>query len=96
MASISVQDLRRRLYVKAKSEPTWRFWGLYVHVCKLETLREAYGVAKSNDGAPDHPPTHVRIHMYMPGAVGFVTLWEGWTRPATLPYSAIRGGWFGS
>ena len=52
MASISVQDLRRRLYVKAKSDPTWRFWGLYVHVCKLETLRDAYAVAKANDGAP--------------------------------------------
>jgi len=52
MASISVQDLRRRLYVKAKSDPTWRFWGLYVHVCKPETLQEAYAVAKANDGAP--------------------------------------------
>jgi RNA-directed DNA polymerase len=51
-APISLQDLRRSLYVKAKAEPTWRFWGLYVHVCKMETLREAYEVAKGNDGAP--------------------------------------------
>ena len=36
---ISLHDLRRRIYRKAKAEPTWRFWGLYVHVCKLETLR---------------------------------------------------------
>jgi RNA-directed DNA polymerase len=36
---ISVQDLRRRIYVKAKAEPTWRFWGLYVHICKMETLQ---------------------------------------------------------
>jgi RNA-directed DNA polymerase len=49
---ISLQDLRRGLYVKAKAEPAWRFWGLYVHVCKMETLREAYQAAKSNDGAP--------------------------------------------
>src|SRR5204863_7794882 len=51
-ASIDLQDLRRRLYVKAKAEPSWRFWGLYVHVCKMETLREAYSMAKANNGAP--------------------------------------------
>jgi RNA-directed DNA polymerase len=49
---ISLQDLRRRLYIKAKTEPSWRFWGLYVHVCKPETLREAYLLARANDGAP--------------------------------------------
>lgn len=51
-APISLQDLRRSLYVKAKAEAPWRFWGLYVHVCKMETLREAYRMARSNDGAP--------------------------------------------
>jgi RNA-directed DNA polymerase len=51
-ALVNLQDLRRRLYIKAKTEPTWRFWGLYVHVCKRETLCEAYRQAKANDGAP--------------------------------------------
>ena len=51
-ASISLQDLRRRIYAKAKAEPSWRFWGLFVHVCKRETLRAAYHLAKENDGAP--------------------------------------------
>src|SRR5450631_2618442 len=51
-APISLQDLRRSLYVKAKAERPWRFWGLYVHVCKMETLREAYRMARSNGGAP--------------------------------------------
>ena len=51
-APISLQDLRRRLYVKAKAEKDWRFWGLYVHVGKLETLRAAYAMAKENNGAP--------------------------------------------
>src|SRR6202142_4500627 len=50
-APISLQDLRRSLYVKAKAEPSWRFWGLYAHVCKMETLREAYQLARGNDGA---------------------------------------------
>src|SRR3954447_13002584 len=49
---IDLQDLRRRIYVKAKAEPSWRFWGLYVHVCKRETLDEAYWLAKKNNGAP--------------------------------------------
>ena len=51
-APISLQDLRKRLYVKAKAEASWRFWGLYGHVCKRETLLEAYRLAKANNGAP--------------------------------------------
>jgi len=50
-ASINLQDLRRKIYIKAKTESTWRFWGLFVHVTKLETLREAYKLAKRNNGA---------------------------------------------
>jgi RNA-directed DNA polymerase len=51
-APISLQDLRRSLYVKAKAEPVHRYWGLYVHICKKETLHEAYAMAKRNNGAP--------------------------------------------
>src|ERR1700686_2978264 len=49
---ISLQDLRRSLYIKAKAEPACSFWGLYLHICKMETLQEAYLMAKKNDGAP--------------------------------------------
>ena len=49
---ISLQDLRRRIYRKAKSDKTHRFWGLFVHVTKLETLEEAYRIARKNGGAP--------------------------------------------
>lgn len=51
-APIGLQDLRRKLYVKAKAEPSWRFWGLFAHVCKTETLQTAYEMARKNDGAP--------------------------------------------
>src|SRR3984957_14538921 len=51
-ASVNLQDLRRRIYVKAKADTTWGFWGMYVHVGKMETLREAYALAQNNDGAP--------------------------------------------
>ena len=51
-APVDLQDLRRKLYVKAKVEPSWRFWGIYVHVCKMETLQAAYALARANNGAP--------------------------------------------
>jgi len=51
-APISLQDLQRRLYVKAKAAKDWRIWGLYGHVAKLETLHAAYALAKQDNGAP--------------------------------------------
>src|SRR5271167_1520979 len=49
---ISLQDLRRRIYRKAKSDQAHRFWGLFVHITKIGTLEEAYRAAKRNGGAP--------------------------------------------
>jgi RNA-directed DNA polymerase len=51
-APVELQDLRRKIYAKAKADASWRFWGLYVHVCKMETLRTAFERAKENKGAP--------------------------------------------
>jgi RNA-directed DNA polymerase len=48
----SLQDLRGKIGDKAKADKAWRFWGLFVHVAKLETLQEAYRLAKRNNGAP--------------------------------------------
>jgi RNA-directed DNA polymerase len=50
-APSNLQELRRRIYRKAKSETTHRFWGLFVHITKIETLDEAYRIAKGNGGA---------------------------------------------
>ncbi len=51
MSTITLKDLRRKIYTKAKSEPTWRFWGIYVHVTKMETLMAAYKLVKKNNGS---------------------------------------------
>ncbi|MEO6454964.1 MAG: group II intron reverse transcriptase/maturase [Ginsengibacter sp.] len=50
--SITLQELRRKIYIRAKAEKAHRFWGLYVHVCKGSTLEEAYQMVKRNNGAP--------------------------------------------
>ncbi len=49
--SINLQELRRKIYRKAKAEKQWRFWGLYTHVTKSETLIAAYQEAKANNGS---------------------------------------------
>ena len=49
---ISLQDLRKRIYATAKADKHHRFWGLYVHLCKEETLKESYRRARQNNGAP--------------------------------------------
>ncbi len=51
MTTIILKDLRRKIYIKAKSEPTWRFWGMYVHVTKMETLLSAYKMVKKNNAS---------------------------------------------
>ena len=51
-APADLQELRRRIYRKAKSERKHRFWGIFVHVTKIEVLAEAYRQAKRNGGGP--------------------------------------------
>jgi RNA-directed DNA polymerase len=48
----TTQELQRRIGHRAKSAPEHRFWGLYVHLVKIETLETAYVEAKRNGGAP--------------------------------------------
>ena len=50
--SIGVQELRRQIAIKAKADTQHRFWGLYCHLWKLDTLMEAYRLTKLNKGAP--------------------------------------------
>ena len=50
--TITLQELRARIGQRAKSEPDHRFWGMYVHIAKLDTLEVAYVEARRNGGAP--------------------------------------------
>jgi RNA-directed DNA polymerase len=49
---IKIRTLQRKLYLKAKAEPDWRFHQLYDKVWREDIVSHAYALTRANAGAP--------------------------------------------
>lgn len=67
-----VSELRRKLGLKAKQEPKFRFYTLYDRIYRMDVLMAAWRIVAQNDGAPGVDGVSCRDLLGGPGPIPFL------------------------
>ncbi len=49
---VKIRTLQRKLYIKAKQEPAYRFYALYDKITRVDVLNHAWRLVRANGGSP--------------------------------------------
>ena len=84
-------ELREKLGRKAKEEKRFRFYSLYDHVCRTDTLQAAWATVRKNNGAPGVDKVSIEQIAATPeGEVAFVAALQKSLRERTYRAQPVR------
>ena len=88
---VALFTLRQKLYLKAKREPTFRFYAVYDRIYRLDVLEAAWTLVAANDGAPGVDRVTIRAIEAAPGgAAPFIAMLHEELRTKRYRPQAIR------
>lgn len=88
-----IRTLQRKLYTKAKQEPSFRFYALYDKLCREDILSHAYELVRSNKGAPGVDGQSFETIEAEEGKASFVQRLRGQLKSKRYRADAIRRVW---
>jgi len=88
-----IRTLQRKLYCKAKQEPSFRFYSLYDKIYRADILGHAYKLVRANKGAPGIDGVSFKAIKEGEGEIKFLQRLEHELRGKQYRCQAVRRVW---